>query len=113
MVAKRKTSKKSFSRAKRTLNAWLRQARHLPIGVQARLLGAKLRGHFQYYGIRGNSDGLSRFSHEASRLWHKWLSRRSQRGYVDWDTFCRIRRRYPLPPPRLPPTVKQLRLANL
>jgi RNA-directed DNA polymerase len=111
---KRKTARSRFSRALRTLNAWMRRARHLPIAIQARILGAKLLGHFNYYGLRGNSLGIDRFRYWARRLWRKWLSRRSQRrAAMTWSKFERLEKRFPLPRARLRPRAKQLRLANL
>lgn len=98
----RGTANSRFSRSCKALNLWLRSARHLPISEQAAALGAKLRGHYQYYGLRGNSAGIGRFLYVARRLWRKWLSRRSQRGRLSWDDFASLERRHPLPPARLP-----------
>lgn len=98
----RRTAKTRFTRALKTLNKWLRSVRILPVAVQCKLLGAKLRGHFQYYGIRGNSFAIARFRYAARRLWWKWLGRRSQKSSMTWDVFARLERRYPLPPARLP-----------
>ncbi len=109
----RKTSKKRLSRALKALGAWMKRARHWPIDVQAWYLAAKLRGHFQYFGLRGNSRAISAFRHEALRRWHRWLSRRSQRGQLTWEAFNQLLRNHPLPPARLPPRPKQLTLANL
>ena len=97
----RKTASSRFSRAMKALNLWMRQARHSPVQAQARTLAQKLRGHFGYYGIRGNSRGIARFAYAAKLLWKKWLSRRSQRAYMTWEAFNRLLVRYPLPPPKL------------
>lgn len=110
---KRKTVKKRFRRAIKALNRWMRRVRHAPVRQQAATLGSKLRGHFNYYGIAGNSRALRRFRYEACCLWRKWLSRRSQRARMPWDKFNRLLRHHPLPPARLPPQRRQLRLANL
>jgi group II intron reverse transcriptase/maturase len=114
-VLKRKTAKDRFSRALRKINQWMRKARHVPLSKQAKTLGQKLRGHFEYYGIRGNSASINRFHYEVRRRWRKWLSRRSQRAAMSWDAFNRLLLRYPLPPARLPSRHlrQQLRLANL
>lgn len=101
-AVKRRTAKSRFTRALKTLNVWLRSVRILPIGEQAKLLAARLRGHFQYYGIRGNSAGISRFRWAARRLWKKWLARRSQRSLKSWKAFVSLERRHPLPAARLP-----------
>lgn len=110
---RRKTAKSRFSRALKSINAWMRGSRHLPVKVQAATLGSKLRGHFNYYGLPGNSRALSRFRHEVRLLWRKWLSRRSQRGRLTWEKYNRLLRHHPLPPARLPPRPWQFRLANL
>jgi hypothetical protein len=110
---KRKTAKGRFSRALRALNQWMKRARHVPLAKQAKTLGQKMVGHFNYYGIRGNSDAISSFAHEVRRLWRKSLGRRSQRARMTWEKFHRLLRRYPLPPARLRARGRQLRLANL
>jgi len=110
---KRKTAKGRVSRALRALNQWMKRARHVPLAKQAKTLGQKMAGHFNYYGIRGNSDAISSFAHEVRRLWNKSLGRRSQRARMTWEKFHRLLRRYPLPPARLRHRGRQLRLANL
>ncbi len=109
----RKTASGRFSRALKALNVWMRRARHVPIAKQAMTLRSKLRGHFNFYGIRGNSRSINHFAYEARRLWRKWLGRRSQRAFLSWKKFNRILRKYPLPSARLRRGWRQLRLANL
>jgi hypothetical protein len=109
----RKTAKSRFQRGLKALKTWLRAVRHTPIADQAAMLGHKLRGHFAYYGLRGNSRALNHFANEAKRLWHKWLNRRSQRSRMTWEAFNRLLQRHPLPPARLRPRSGQLRLAKL
>jgi len=98
-VVKRRTEGKRFGRALREIAHWCKKHRHLGLDVQHRVLSLKLRGHFGYYGITGNSPALGRFRYEARRIWHKWLIRRSQRAYLTWEAFLRLEQRYPLPPP--------------
>ena len=64
------------------------------------LLGHKMRGHYAYYGITGNSLRLARFRHEVERIWYKWLGRRSRRARMSWERFGELLKRYPLPPAR-------------
>ena len=80
---------------------WCREHRHDPIEEQWAALTAKLRGHFAYYGITGNSACLREFRHHARRAWHKWLSRRSEKARIPWERFGELEQRYPLPPARL------------
>jgi RNA-directed DNA polymerase len=98
-VIKRKTASDRFSRALRAVASWCRDNRHLPIADQHGTLSRKLRGHFGYYGITGNSQALSRFRYEVERAWKKWLSRRSQRAHNTWDCYAGLLAAFPLPPP--------------
>jgi len=98
-VVKRRTAKDRFSRAIRTIARWCRKARHWPIEDQHRALKPKLRGHYNYYGITGNSPCLAAFDYAVQRVWRKWLNRRSQRGRMTWQRYARLLARYPLPAP--------------
>lgn len=111
-IPKRKTSKKSFSRAQKALGRWMKAVRHWPTEVQASLLGAKLRGHFQYFGVIGNSRAIGAFRQEAQRRWYQWLGRRSQRA-LSWKAFHRLLRRHPLPSARIVVRPQQLSFAKL
>jgi group II intron reverse transcriptase/maturase len=100
-VIRRKTSKSRFSRAVKTIRQWCRQHRHQPIREQQRALCRKLQGHYAYYGIPCNMEAISRVHHAALMAWKRWLSRRSQRAYLNWTKFAALLKRYPLPPPRI------------
>jgi RNA-directed DNA polymerase len=97
-VVKRKTAQGRLSRALTTIAQWCRRNRHQPIPVQHQMLSQKLRGHFAYYGITGNSFALSRFRVAVIRIWRKWLARRRRCGFLSWAVLDRLLRRYPLPP---------------
>jgi group II intron reverse transcriptase/maturase len=96
-VVKRKTASSRLSRALRSIAQWCRQHRHQPLGVQQQTLGQKLRGHFAYYGITGNSRALSLFRTGVVRRWRFWLNRRNRQRSLDWGLFNRLLQRYPLP----------------
>jgi RNA-directed DNA polymerase len=97
-VVKRRTASSRFQRAVKKIAWWLRMHRHEPVAAQHQTLWQKLRGHFAYYGITGNYEGLSRFRYTVVRLWRKWLQRRKRRGFISWADFQRFLERYPLPP---------------
>jgi group II intron reverse transcriptase/maturase len=103
-VVKRGTSKSRFSRALKAVDRWCRRNRHRKVREQHAELVVKLRGHYNYYSIRGNSPALNRFVWFVERSWKRWLGRRSQRGYISWRRFKAIMRVYPLPRPRIKPT---------
>jgi RNA-directed DNA polymerase len=100
-VVKRKTSAEGLSRAIQAISNWCRDHRHAKISWQHTGLVRKIRGHYAYFGITGNSKSLIAYLHWVRRAWQKWLSRRSQKGHITWDRFCLLLERYPLPLPSI------------
>ena len=100
-VVKQKTAASRIRRTLKAANAWCRANRHRPIRDQHQILCQKLRGHYGYFGITGNSACLGSVYQAVKRLWCKWLRRRSyaaaKRGWPRW--FDLINHHYPLPPP--------------
>jgi hypothetical protein len=80
----------------RSIDSWCRDNRHISIEEQQQKLNAKLRGHYAYYGVTGNSGALSRFLCEVERRWRKWLYRRSRSRSMNWIRFRRLLQRYQL-----------------
>lgn len=100
-VIQQKTSKSRFTRGLKRIKEWCRLHRHDPIRNQQTVLSQKLKGHFAYYGITGNSLSLSRFRTFVLQIWHKWLARRSQKAKrLNWERFQLLLKTYPLPPAR-------------
>ena len=99
-VVQRKTASSRFTRALKKIAAWCRRNRHEKIRQQQVALRQKLQGHYNYFGITGNSAALARFLNFVQRVWKKWLSRRNRERSWNWDHFHRMLKRYPLPPPR-------------
>ena len=98
----RKTSRKKFSAKCREMNDWLRSIRNL---VRSKdwwqILAAKLRGHFQYYGVSENYASISKFYTLTIKMVRKWLNRRSQKRKMSWEKFKKYLEHYPLPLPRI------------
>lgn len=99
-VVKQRTAQDRFSRALRRLRTWCRWHRHDPLEAQHRTLTQKLEGHYAYYGITSNGDGIKNFFFQAERAWYAALARRSQRGF-SWEKMRRLLERLPLPTPRI------------
>jgi RNA-directed DNA polymerase len=95
-VIKQKTAASRFSRAVRSIDSWCRDNRHISLSEQQQKLNEKLRGHYAYYGVTGNSGALTRFLWEVQRRWRKWLYRRSRTRSMNWARFRRTLQRYPL-----------------
>lgn len=98
-VVKRKTAKDRLARSVRAIRETCRSIRHQKVPEQQRILSQKMRGHYAYYGITGNSRALVQFFEKVKRSWQQWLNRRSSGNHMRWDRFNRLLRRYPLPSP--------------
>ena len=72
----RRTARKKLQAACRRITAWIKQHRHLPGRAFFQRLNTRLRGHYNYYGVRGNSRSLHRFFHWAMDCTFKWRNRR-------------------------------------
>jgi RNA-directed DNA polymerase len=102
LALRRKTSAKSFRKACKGMNTWLREIRcTAKLKEWWPMLLAKLRGHYQYYGISGNSRAIERYHYVTKRLVFKWLNRRSQKSSFNWKGFGAYLEHYPLPEPRI------------
>jgi len=98
----RKTSCKKFSAKCKEMNKWLKAIRNqIKIKDWWNILKAKLRGHFQYYGVSENYAGIKRFYNSTIRMVRKWMNRRSQKGKMCWDRFLNYLKHYPLPKPKI------------
>ena len=65
----RRTARKKLHAACQRLTEWIKQHRHLPGRACFQRLHARLRGHYNYYGVRGNSRSLNRFFHVGDGLY--------------------------------------------
>lgn len=101
-IVQRKTACDRLSRALKRIAEWCRLHRHRPVPEQWQALISKLRGHYAYYGITGNARALVSFRWWATRIWRKWLLRRStsMRSWARLDSWMQ---RFPLPPARIRP----------
>jgi group II intron reverse transcriptase/maturase len=100
-VVRQTTAKSRFARALLAVKDWCRTNRHRPILDQLARLSAKLAGHFAYYGITGNSRRLQQYHQEVTKIWRKWLARRTRSKRLLWDRFNAFLARHPLPPARI------------
>lgn len=80
----------------------LRKRMHRPMGETARWLRRVVQGWLNYHAVPGNSQRLSRFIDEVTRLWLCVIRRRSQRGRSGWtwERMHQLARRH-LPRPRI------------
>jgi RNA-directed DNA polymerase len=100
-VMKRRTASKRVRRTKKALWRWCRNHRHAPRQYQYQMRCAKLRGHYQYDGMRGNFRLREAVRRSAERAWRYWLSRRSSKSAIGWKKFWKLMQTSILPLPRI------------
>jgi group II intron reverse transcriptase/maturase len=100
-VIKRKTARKKVKKMVQALRIWCRNNRHQDLATQHRILCSKLRGHFQYFGVRCNMRAMQAVLHHALRGWRFWLNRRSSKKALHWEKFEALLARMPLPTPKI------------
>jgi RNA-directed DNA polymerase len=100
-VIKKQTARKRRNRFMRMLWRWCKDHRHEPLKLQYEILCSKLRGFYQYFGVRGNYKVLEVVYEHAEKAWRHWLGRRHRDGYISHDKFRQILTTFPLPLPRI------------
>jgi group II intron reverse transcriptase/maturase len=98
---KRVTSRKKFTAKLKIFKEWLKKARTLKTKELWETAQAKLRGHYNYYGVTDNLRGIARFGEEVKKLLFKWLNRRGKKNCLNGEKFNEMLKRYPLPKPRI------------
>lgn len=98
----RKTRKKKYNEKLKEMNGWLKAVRNTAeIKEWWKVLAAKLRGHYEYYGISGNHDSIMAFYIQTRKMTFKWINRRSQKRSMSWEQFGAYLKKYPLPKPEI------------
>jgi RNA-directed DNA polymerase len=100
-VIKKQTARKRRNRFMRMLWRWCRANRHDPLKEQHETLCSKLRGYYQYFGVRSNYKALEVVYEYAIKAWRRWLGERHRDGYISCEKFEKILSTFPLPRPRI------------
>jgi RNA-directed DNA polymerase len=97
-----RTARKKLQGACRRIKEWIKANRHLR-GIQfIKALNRRLRGHFNYYSVVGNSSSLWRFYTWATKCAFKWLNRRGgKRKSFTWSAFSRAIERLGIVKPKM------------
>ena len=100
-VMRQFTAKDRLARSLKRFNQQCRGMMHWPLNAQHDRLCQMLKGHYAYFGITGNFRRLKRLHRMVTRVWRKWLSRRSWKSNLNWQRFGRVLERFALPVPRI------------
>ncbi len=95
------TSKKKLRSALTTFNEWCKKNRSLGTRTIFSIVNAKLRGHYNYYGVRCNYKRLRLFYERAMIILRKWMNRRSQKRSCNWKKFLKWLQIYRIERPRI------------
>jgi len=97
----RRTSRKKYINSLKNFKEWCKKNRHMRMTELMYRLNAKLRGYYNYYGVRGNYDSLKSFYEQAVKMLFKWLNRRSQRKSYTWTRFFELLKHFRIEKPRI------------
>jgi len=97
----RRTSRKKLKKAIANFSQWCKENRNLRLRKLISILKAKLRGYYNYYGVKGNYRSLREFWMKAQEILHKWLNRRSQRKSYNKRGFYELLKHFEVPRPRI------------
>ena len=87
----RRTARQKLQDACHRLTAWIKQHRHVPGREFFQRLHARLRGHDNDYGVRGNARSLTRFCHWAMDCTSKWRNRRGgKQSRYTWEQCTHV-----------------------
>lgn len=100
-IVKRCTAKQKMSASLAKFKEWLKKNCRLPKHILFTKLNRKLRGYYNYYGIRGNYKKLSTFVYHVTQAFFKWLNRRSQRKSYNWRGFKDLVKDFGIAQPRI------------
>jgi RNA-directed DNA polymerase len=97
----RRTSRKKLRNSIAIFTEWCKQNRNVRLNVLFPQLNRKLRGYYNYYGVKGMLLRIQEFYSRAMETLLKWLNRRSQRRSFNWQGFKDLLEHFEVPRPRI------------
>ena len=98
MRVKHRTARKRLQSACRRIKEWIKDNRHLKGKQFIQELNRRLQGHYNYYGLRGNSESLYRF--------YKWAKQCAFKIFT-WEAFERALDRLGIALPKITEVKRQ------
>lgn len=100
-VVGRKTEGKRVTKKLKELGLKLQRLRTEGGKAMVQYVRQHLQGHFNYFGVSGNSRSIHAYRYHASSVLFKWLNRRSQSTSITWERYYQLLREGLLPKPRI------------
>jgi group II intron reverse transcriptase/maturase len=105
-----RTSGKKLRGAIERFTNWIQENRSKRLRPIMESVRRKFIGHYNYYGLIGNSKRLSDYWFWCLRSLFKWLNRRSQKRSYNWTGFNELITYFTIPTPRVTENIQQLML---
>jgi len=96
-----RTSKQKLKSKQQVVKDWLWDNMHGNPIETIRRLNIKLTGHYRYYGISGNSDGMEKFYRYTVVTLYKIWNRRSQISSFTWERYNQFLITHPIVKPKI------------
>lgn len=100
---KRRTSRARMVSALKAFTHWVKTHRHVATKRLFAGVALKLRGHYNYFGVPGNSRAIQEYHRQVLAILLKWLRRRSRRHRMNGWRFYDLVKQLRLPVPRIVP----------
>lgn len=95
-----KTAPKKVAASIQRFKEWIKAERHRHrLAKLWKLAAARLRGHYNYYGVTSNEAKMNHYYFACIQELFKWLNRRSQKHSYTWEGFLQKLKFDPLPKP--------------
>lgn len=95
----RRTARKTLRSSQKRFAQWCKDNRHRRLPDLFQAVNAKVRGHYNYFGVYGNLPSLNVFYLHAVRTLHKYLNHRSQRKSYNWLGFKQLLQQFDIAKP--------------
>lgn len=100
---KRRTARAKIKRSLKDFTEWVKTHRHLLTRKLFAGVTRKLRGHYNYFGLPGNYQGIREYHLKVLAILFKWLKRRNRRHKMNGWRFHDLVERLGLPVPKIVP----------
>lgn len=102
IIPKLKTRCKTIKAKLKKVKEWVKKERHkMPVKEIWKKFCRKMGGHIAYYGVSHNFRYVHNFVIRGTRIFFKWINRRSQKKSCNWEQFNKFLQRFPLPKIRI------------
>lgn len=97
---RRKSRRDRMRATLRDIKEALRRRMNRPIPETGKWLASVVSGYFAYHAVPTNGMALAAFRRHVIVIWHRQLTRRSQRARMPWERMAKLADEY-LPKPRI------------